>query len=178
LKITVLGKGMVGKSSLSYSFINYDSPEAHDPTIEDKYKVQLMIDNVSCEIEILDTAGQDDYQNLIDGWINFGDGFLLVFALNDKESWDFLVSRRDRILKMKKGENPPIVVVGNKSDLERQRVFKSEEIRKYTSEWGCEYIETSATTKYNCKECFQLLARDILKKKNPIKQSKCPCSIL
>jgi hypothetical protein len=41
---------MVGKSSLSYSFINYNSPENHDPTIEDKYKVQQVINNESCEI--------------------------------------------------------------------------------------------------------------------------------
>ncbi len=84
----------------------------------------------------------------MDGWINFGDGFLLVFALNDKESWEFLVQRRDRILKMKKGENSPIVVVGNKRDLERERVFTSEEIERYTKEWGCPYIETSATVSF------------------------------
>ena len=50
IKISVLGKGMVGKSSLCYSFINYDSPEFHDPTIEDKYKVQKLIKNENCGI--------------------------------------------------------------------------------------------------------------------------------
>lgn len=68
-----------------------------------------------------------------------------MFALNDRESWEFLVQRRDRILKMKKGENPPIVVVGNKKDLENERVFQSEDIERYTRSWGCTYLETSAT---------------------------------
>jgi hypothetical protein len=45
---------------------------------------------------------------------------------------------------MKKGENSPIVVVGNKRDLENERVFRPEEIERFTKEWGCPYIETSA----------------------------------
>ena len=96
-------------------------------------------------LEILDTAGQDEYKNLIDGWINSGDGFLLVFALNDKESWEFLLDLKERILKMKKGENPPILIVGNKKDLEDERVFTKADIEKFTKEWNYQYMETSAT---------------------------------
>ena len=42
------------------------------------------------EVEILDTAGEEDYQNMMDMWISFGEGFLLVFAINDKESLIYL----------------------------------------------------------------------------------------
>jgi len=151
LKITVLGKGFVGKSSLSYCFANNRVLSKNERTIEDRYIVAVMIDNVPCEIgifnlwlEILDTAGQDDYQNLIDGWINFGDGFLIVFALNDKESLEFALNRRERVLKITKNFNVPIVLVGNKKDLEDERVNEKEEMEMIANNWKCEYIETSA----------------------------------
>ena len=94
--------------------------------------------------EILDTAGQDDYQNLIDGWINFGDGFVIVFALNDKESLDFAISRKQKILKIKKTKIFPIILVGNKNDLEEERVFNYDEVYQIAKSWNCQYIETSA----------------------------------
>lgn len=48
--MTVLGKGMVGKSSLTYRFIDYQMPQEHDATIEDKYKRIVEIGGISCQI--------------------------------------------------------------------------------------------------------------------------------
>jgi small GTP-binding protein len=143
VKISVLGKGNVGKSSLTYKFINYNTPRIHDPTIEDKYKTVVDIDGSSCEIDILDTAGQDDYQNLLDSWINFAQGFLLVYAINDKESIVRLEKLRERILKIKR-VSVPIVIVGNKCDLEGERVISESEAKELARLWGADYIETSA----------------------------------
>lgn len=56
---------MVGKSSLTYRFINYEAPEDHDPTIEDKFMTVNDLDGKSVTVNILDTAGQDDYQGLL-----------------------------------------------------------------------------------------------------------------
>ena len=82
-----MGKGVVGKSSLTYRFYNYDSHEGYDPTIEDIYYPSIIIEGQQYLVEILDTAGGDDYQNLMEMWISFGEGFLLVFAINDEESF-------------------------------------------------------------------------------------------
>jgi GTPase KRas protein len=92
----------------------------------------------------LDTAGQDDYQGMLDMWINYSEGFLLVFAINDKESYECLERKRDRILKMKKGQNCPIILVGNKCDLDRERVVTESEAKELAKQWGAGYIETSA----------------------------------
>ena len=54
----------------------------------------------------------------MDTWINFGDGFLLVFAINDKESFNCLNEKRNRIIQIKNGKPCPILLVGNKQDLE------------------------------------------------------------
>jgi GTPase KRas protein len=82
---------------------------------------------------------------MIDIWINFGEGFLLVYAINDKESFEELEKKRDRIMKLKKGVNCPIVLVGNKCDLERDRVVTESEAKELAKKWGAAYVETSAT---------------------------------
>ena len=165
IKIAVLGKGVVGKSSLTYRFINYDVSTEHDPTIEDRYKSNLNIEGTNYEVEILDTAGEEDYQNMMDMWISFGEGFLLVFAINDKESFNLIKSKHDRILKGKHGVKCPILLVGNKQDLENERQVNYSEAKELADKWEIEYIETSAKTNFNCKEAFEMLAQKIVQKK-------------
>ena len=177
VKLTVIGKGVVGKSSLTYRFINYEVQEKHDPTIEDRYKTDIEIDNKTYNVEILDTAGEDDYQKMLDIWISFGEGFLLVFAIDDKESFDILTSKRDRIIKGKHGDVPPMVLVGNKKDLEQARKVSSDEAQKLANSWGIEYIETSAKDNINCKEAFQKLTLKIAGSRSKPK-SGCPCIII
>ena len=88
IKLVILGRSLVGKSALTYRFINDQFPKEHDTTIEDQYKINMSIDGFNCLLEILDTAGQDDYQSMIETWINFGSGFLLVYSIDDMESFN------------------------------------------------------------------------------------------
>ena len=179
IKIAVLGKGVVGKSSLTYRFLNYDVSTEHDATIEDRYKSNLNIEGTNYEVEILDTAGEEDYQNMMDMWISFGEGFLLVFAINDKESFNLIKSKHDRILRGKHGVKCPILLVGNKQDLENERQVNYSEAKEMADKWGIEYIETSAKTNFNCKEVFEMLAQEIVQKKgkNSGKSRTC-CNII
>ena len=172
----MLGKGVVGKSSLTYRFINYNAPEEHDPTIEDRYKSSVNIDGQDYEVEILDTAGEEDYQNMMDMWISFGEGFLLVFAINDKESFELLKSKHERVLKGKHGVKCPILLVGNKQDLENERKISYDDGKKLAESWGIEYIETSTKNNFNCKEAFERLAQKIVQfKKVPPSPGPCCC---
>ena len=167
---------MVGKSSLTYRFINYNAPQEHDPTIEDRYKSNLNIDGTEYEVEILDTAGEEDYQNMMDMWISFGEGFLLVFAINERESFELIKGKHDRVIKGKHGVKCPILLVGNKHDLAEERQVTQEEANQLAQSWGIEYIETSAKTNFNCKEAFERLAQKIVQTKNPGSSSDgCPC---
>jgi GTPase KRas protein len=81
---------------------------------------------------------------MLDTWINFAEGFLLVYAINDKESFVRLEKTRDRILKLKKGKSCPIVIVGNKCDLEKDREVDETTAKAVTKQWGALHIETSA----------------------------------
>ena len=122
-------------------------------------------------MEILDTAGEEDYQNMMDMWISFGEGFLLVFAINDKESFT--------LLKGKHGAKCPILLVGNKQDLENERQVTYAEAKAQADSWGIEYMETSAKTNFNCKEAFEKLAQKIVKAKlQSSNTGGCPCNIM
>ena len=176
--MAVIGKGVVGKSSLTYRFINYDAPKEHDPTIEDRYKSTVKLEDKEYEVEILDTAGEEDYQNMMDMWISFGEGFLLVFAINDKESFELIKGKHNRVLKGKHGQKCPIVLVGNKQDLDKERKVTMDEAKQLANGWGVEYIETSAKTNFNCKEAFEKLAQKIVEmKKDDPSAKKCSCNI-
>ena len=107
----------------------------------------------------------------MDMWISFGEGFLLVFAINDKESFE--------LLKGKHGAKCPILLVGNKQDLEQERKVQYSAAKALADSWGIEYMETSAKTNFNCKEAFEKLAQTIVKSKSSNSGSgKCCCTIM
>ena len=162
LRITILGKGVVGKSSLTYRFMNSEAPLEHDPTIEDKYKISISFNSQELTLELIDTAGEDDYQNMLDMWITNGDAFFLVFAINDEESFKFLEKKREKIIKMK-GKNVPIVLIGNKKDLSEERKIEFSDAKALAKSWGVDYIETSAKNNINCNEALELI---VMKLKN------------
>ena len=87
VKLVVLGKSLVGKSALIYRFFNDSFPKGHDSTIEDTYKISKKIDGYNCRLEIMDTSGQDNYKSMLETWINFGSGFLLVYSIDDEGSF-------------------------------------------------------------------------------------------
>ena len=175
--MAIIGRGVVGKSSLTYRFINAEFAGDHEPTMEDGCKTNITLDNKNYLVEILDTAGEDDYQKMMDMWITFGEGFLLVFAINDKESFELLEKKRERIIKGKHGENIPMLLVGNKQDLSNKREVPYDDAKALATKWGIDYIETSAKTKFNCKEAFETLTRKIAESKKPIAKPTCPCNI-
>ena len=174
MRITILGKGIVGKSSLTYRFMNSDIPIEHDPTIEDRYKTTIQINNEEVTIELLDTAGEDGYQNMVDMWINNGDAFFLVFAINDEESFSILEKKREKIIKMK-GKNIPVVLIGNKNDLNNEREIQFKDAKNLAKKWGIDYIETSAKNNFNCREALELIVRKYYNDHNEREKKKCCC---
>ena len=116
---------------------------------------------------------------MIDEWIKLANGFLLLFAINDKESFEAMKEKVKRIKKNNKGDLP-IVLVGNKCDLESKREVDKQIAIDYAKSIGGKYYETSALTDANgnCKVVFQQCAHMIINNLSDIKiDRKCPCSI-
>ena len=165
LKLAVLGQTLVGKSALTYRFISDKFPTEHDTTIEDQYKINTTIDEHNCRLEILDTAGQDDYQSMLDTWINFAEGFVLVYSIDDRESFESLKDKYDRVVKNKSDDVSSVIIVGNKCDLEDKRKVTKEEGESYAKSKGVDFMEVSALKTINVKETFVKLAHNLLEKK-------------
>merc|ERR1719145_541323 len=109
-KIVVLGGGGVGKSALTIRLVTDNFLDEYDPTIEDSYRKQVSIDGKPALLDILDTAGQEEYAALQDQWIREGDGFLIVYAINSAESFDEAEVMHDKISRIRDSEDFPLVL--------------------------------------------------------------------
>lgn len=155
LKLTLVGDGGVGKSCLILQYMYGDFVEEYEPTKADAYRRNIMLQGDEVQIDILDTAGQEDYPAVRDGYLKHGDGFLLVFDLTNRETFESVKSHRENVLRVKADdENLPIILVGNKNDLKTNRKISTEEANGLANKWHIPYIETSAKTKENVDKAF------------------------
>merc|ERR1719410_362879 len=90
ISISVMGAGAVGKSALTLRFIQGQFVANYDPTIEDAYRKQIDVDGNQLLLDVLDTAGQEDFECLRTQWMKNKDGFLLVFSMVRRSSFDQL----------------------------------------------------------------------------------------
>lgn len=94
-----------------------------------------------------------------------GQGFLLVFSITSMSSLHELSELRDQIIRIKDDEKVPIVLVGNKSDLEEDRAVSRARAFAVSQAWGnCPYYETSARRRANVDEVFRDLTRQIIRR--------------
>ena len=160
--------------------MNNSCPKEHDVTVEDTYEINIKTSTGEERIfDILDTAGEEDYQVMIDNWIKTADGFLLIFAINEKESFEALESKIEKIKNYDK-DKVPIIIVGNKCDLNDQRIIEKKTAEDFAKKLGTKYYETSALTDQNgnCKVVFEECAQMIIKSDFPEKKKTClTCSI-
>ena len=184
VKLVILGKSLVGKSALTYRFINDQFPKEHDTTIEDQYKITMNIDGYNCLLEILDTAGQDDYQSMLETWINFGSGFLLVYSIDDMESFTEVKKKYEKLSNIKRKDVFSAILVGNKCDLdENLRKVPTKDAEDFANSEGIPFLEASALKKINVRESFVKVVHDLLgktqeKQKPGIFGKVCGCQII
>ncbi|KAK4452888.1 ras family-domain-containing protein [Podospora aff. communis PSN243] len=162
--VVVLGAGGVGKSCLTAQFVHNEWIESYDPTIEDSYRTQVSVDGRQVMLEILDTAGTEQFVAMRDLYIKTGQGFLLVFSITSRASLQELVTLRDEIIRIKDDENIPIVIVGNKADLVDQRQVDRAKAFSISQRWQAPYYEASARTRTNVDEVFVDLCRQMLRR--------------
>ena len=180
LKIVLLGGAKTGKSSLILKYVVNKFPEEYEPTEEDIYKTSIEIKGNNVEVEIIDIAGESDYQDLLDAWIEKAEGFLLIFALDNYESFTNLKGLYQRICKSEKRDYP-IVLVGNKCELpENEREISRNEAEELAKNWGVEYFEVSDKTDCNgnVKLVFEILSKKIITFKGKQKQKSKKCYII
>nr|BBA16889.1 PB1-KRas(G12D) [synthetic construct] len=184
-KLVVVGADGVGKSALTIQLIQNHFVDEYDPTIEDSYRKQVVIDGETCLLDILDTAGQEEYSAMRDQYMRTGEGFLCVFAINNTKSFEDIHHYREQIKRVKDSEDVPMVLVGNKCDLP-SRTVDTKQAQDLARSYGIPFIETSAKTRQGVDDAFYTLVREIRKHKEKMskdgkkkkKKSKTKCVIM
>lgn len=182
-KLVVLGSGGVGKSALTVQFVQGIFVEKYDPTIEDSYRKQVEVDGAQCMLEILDTAGTEQFTAMRDLYMKNGQGFILVYSITAQSTFNDLTDLREQILRVKDANEVPMVVVGNKCDLEDERVVGKDQGQNLATEWRIRFMETSAKKKIGVNEIFFDLVRQINRKQPELNKKggssgKKKCTIL
>ncbi|KAL4220523.1 Ras-related protein Rap-2c [Mactra antiquata] len=175
-KVVVLGSGGVGKSALTVKFVSGTFMEKYDPTIEDFYRKEIEVDNAPSVLEILDTAGTEQFASMRDLYIKNGQGFLIVYSITSLQTFQDIRSMKEQIIRVKGVEKIPMILVGNKCDLEHQREVPYQEGAALAQGWSCPFMETSAKSTNNVNEVFIEIVREM--NTSPVKENKGCCTLL
>eukprot|EP00005_Dracoamoeba_jomungandri_P001390 CAMPEP_0174255740 /NCGR_PEP_ID=MMETSP0439-20130205/5052_1 /TAXON_ID=0 /ORGANISM="Stereomyxa ramosa, Strain Chinc5" /LENGTH=172 /DNA_ID=CAMNT_0015338059 /DNA_START=57 /DNA_END=572 /DNA_ORIENTATION=- len=163
-RFVVVGSGGVGKSAITVRFIEDQFVKRYDPTIEDSYIKQIEIDGVACVIDIMDTAGQEEYRALRDSYMKNGQGFVLVYSVTSRVTFNNAKKIHIDILRIKENSpDIPVLMVGNKIDLKDQREVSKEDGERIAQELGIYHHEASAKTAEGVSEIFLRLVRMVNK---------------
>lgn len=178
-QIVVQGCGSVGKSAITIRFVHDVFVSKYDPTIEDSYRKPFQVGSENVVLEIVDTAGTDQFASMRDLYMKNGDGFLLVCAVDKRNTLEDIKSLHKEIIRVK-GSQPPMVIAVNKIDLpiERREIAEAE-IQEISSQLKVPYYFTSAANNININDVFISLSTQLLggnvdnKTKKSKKHSKC-----
>lgn len=179
-KLVVMGDGGVGKTALVIQLALNHFVETYDPTIEDSYSKRAVIDEQECMIEILDTAGQEEYTALRDLWIRECEAVVLVYSVTSRSSFNRITKFYKQIGRVKDStiSQPaigpattiavpipqvpvPVMLVANKADKGVEREVSTSEGFALARELHCMFVESSAKNCINVEKAFYDLVREL-----------------
>lgn len=117
-------------------------------------------------LDILDTAGQEEYGAMRETYMSSGQGFVLVYAIIDQHSFDEVAALYEQLAAAKGSRDVPVVLIGNKCDLDGDRVVEKADAEALVRDKmpGAVFLEASAKTNTNVEAAFVELVRLINKK--------------
>ena len=174
IRLIVLGGGGVGKSSCTIYSMKHIFVEEYDPTIEDSYRKQIMFAEKPVVVEIIDIAGEEEYSAMREQFIRISEGFLIVYSIACKSSFEQVPSLFDIVQRTKDADNCPWIVIGNKCDLESERQVATHEGEKMAEKYETIFFETSAKFGINIDEAVYALVSEVcrFREKNEIRATK------
>ena len=156
-QLVVVGDGGVGKTSLIIRYTRNSFTENYEPTLEDNYKATIDLGDQKVEVEIADTAGQDEYKSLRDRYVDQGKVFLVVYSIADSRTLSTAKEILNDIKTLKESDFK-FVLVGNKSDVTNRNV-PFDDGKAVAKEFGGAFFETSAKKDINVTETFKEIGK-------------------
>ena len=164
-QILLIGDSSVGKTSLIQRYANGIFKEEYLATVGlDYYTKQEMINNLNVLVKLWDTAGQERFKALTPNYFRNAEGVVLAYDVTNSESFENLKFWINSI-KSNLGEKNifiPIIIIGNKIDMEDMRDITKEDASKFAKENNYKYFETSAKTGEGVDEAIRDLVNQVL----------------
>lgn len=165
IKLLIMGNSAVGKSNFIFRLINNQFSAMHFATIGfDVRSLIIDIEDKRVKVQIWDTAGQERYKSLSKNLFTRAQGIIIMYDITSRESFtsieNWLLFINDSCCDL------PLILLGNKFDLEDQRQVSKEEGEKFAKENNINFLEVSAKDGINIKESIYSIAKDILNNKN------------
>lgn len=163
VKCCAVGDGAVGKTCLLISFTTNEFPEKYVPTVFENYLSNIKIGKREVELDLRDTAGQEDFDRL--RHLSYPDThvFLVCFSVAQLASFENVHAKWVPEIR-EHCPNAKFIIVGTKADLRNDPEFKGPFVSKADAQklcrevGGAKYLECSSKTREGVKEIFEELA--------------------
>ena len=143
-KYIIIGDAAVGKSCIMLNFLDKRFRPEHDLTIGVEFGSKIVeIKDIKVKLQIWDTAGSESFKSITRSYYRSAAGCLLVFDITRRESFANLTEWLNEA-RFNGNSSMSIILVGNKSDLEDQRVISYEEGLRFAKDNGMNYLESNS----------------------------------
>jgi small GTP-binding protein len=164
IPLMLLGDGQVGKTSLSLNLTKNTFDDSLLTTVgKESYIYQANLHGHNVKMKIWDTAGQERFKSMSVGVIKMVDGLILVYSIANKETFKNLDTWMNSVKNIADLSSKPVIILGNKCDLNENRQVTYEEGENYAKNLGYHFYETSAKTCENVKEAFDDIFEQLYK---------------
>ena len=172
INIMTLGNSEVGKTCFILKYTENFFQELYLTTVGIDFKIKNeTINNKQYKLFLYDTTGQEKYKSIALNIIKNAQGIILMYDITNKNSFES-IPEWIRSIKDAKGDNFPMILLGNKLDKEDIRIVSEKDGKDLAKEYNMEFFETSNKDGTNIQEAGRALVNEILKsQENDIKDS-------
>ena len=164
-QILIIGDSSVGKTSILTRYTNGTFKEEYLATVGlDYYSKDEIFNNKTINVKLWDTAGQERYKSLTQSYFKNAEGVIVAYDITNTESFDNLKFWINSIKTDMENKNVfiPVIIIGNKTDMEESREIMTEDAEKFAEENKYKYFETSAKTGEGVDKAIRDLINQIL----------------
>ena len=165
-KILLIGESNVGKTSLILRYTDNEFKESGIGTcgVDVKFKY-VSLNNTKIKLDIWDTAGQERFRGLARNYFKGGNGFILVYDITNKKSFDMLKGWMNDV-KEKSEKEYKLLLIGNKKDRDNERQVDIEAVKEFSKKNKVSFLEVSAKTGEGVENMFNTLVQELLTSTN------------
>jgi len=165
--VLIVGAKESGKSALLSRFCHNKFLEKYEPTLCDEYNKTIEIKpGQQVSLKMIDTPGEDEMGVVEDIKYKLADGFMIVFDLTSRRSFDDINNKISFIKNLRPIEKVPFFLVGNKKDLEDRRTVTKKEAKDKASSFSAVYFEATSKELTTVLQLFKDFATHIFESKN------------